>query len=186
MIKTVADLKKYLTDHDESPEALGKRIRLSNMTIRRLLARDPRTQIPGKYATQLGQLDLAAVDMDRVIQDLEKAGSRKVNLTKLRADLIAKVKDSRISGILRQNIEAVAEIAFHSPDAKARAFAIGALLYLINPMDLMPDLVSPMGYLDDFAIFSWVTGFLASRGRPLRKLNRASVPAVDSPSLGPV
>lgn len=60
--------------------------------------------------------------------------------------------------------------------------AVGALVYFINPMDAMPDLIPGLGYLDDGAVLAFVAGSLRAdieafeqwrEARPLnaRKIN---------------
>lgn len=40
------------------------------------------------------------------------------------------------------------------------ATAVGALVYFVNPMDAMPDVVPGIGYLDDGAVLAFVAGSL--------------------------
>ena len=47
---------------------------------------------------------------------------------------------------------------------KNRAVAIGAILYFINPFDLIPDAAPVIGYLDDLAVLALTLGFIARSG----------------------
>lgn len=38
--------------------------------------------------------------------------------------------------------------------------AVGAIVYFINPMDAMPDMIPGLGYLDDGAVIAFVVGSL--------------------------
>src|SRR5689334_6588306 len=52
-VRTVADLKNYLDETQLSPEALGKQVNISNMTLRRLLQKSSWTPIPSRYRLAL-------------------------------------------------------------------------------------------------------------------------------------
>lgn len=45
---------------------------------------------------------------------------------------------------------------------RSLALAVGALLYFLNPMDLIPDFILTMGFLDDAAVVGTVLASLKS------------------------
>lgn len=49
---------------------------------------------------------------------------------------------------------------------KALLSALAALIYFLNPLDLIPDWLGPLGLTDDFAVLTWV---YASLGEELQK-----------------
>ena len=55
-----------------------------------------------------------------------------------------------------------------SPDVsiKTKALICGALGYLILPIDLIPDMLAPIGYSDDIAIIIYVVGLVKSEITP--------------------
>ena len=57
-IKTVGQLKCFLDESGLSPERLSLILRVSNMTIRRLLKDEPTAMIPEKYEPHFAMLAL--------------------------------------------------------------------------------------------------------------------------------
>lgn len=54
----------------------------------------------------------------------------------------------------------------------------GALLYVLSPLDLIPDFLPFVGYLDDAAVFAWVLSFVQddlARYREWRKMKQRTV-----------
>ena len=48
-------------------------------------------------------------------------------------------------------------------DIAAKALIVGALLYFISPIDLIPDFIPVAGYLDDVAVIAGVVALLATQ-----------------------
>ena len=46
--------------------------------------------------------------------------------------------------------------------AKAKAKIVGGTLYFLSPVDLIPDFIGPMGFLDDVAVAAWIVHSLAA------------------------
>ena len=46
--------------------------------------------------------------------------------------------------------------------AKAKAKIVGGILYFLSPVDLIPDFIGPLGFLDDVAVAAWIVHSLAA------------------------
>jgi uncharacterized membrane protein YkvA (DUF1232 family) len=162
-ISTTHELSAYLASTGESPEQLARRTQMSNMTIRRLLKRKPESLIPAKYQVQLMQASapVQTQDFSHLMDDLLASGAKVDDLKQLRADLEHKLEDPNITADLRDKVRTVAAHAFSRTSLKSKALCLGALLYLINPFDLIPDTLGPIGYLDDFAVLTLVCDTIA-------------------------
>ena len=44
----------------------------------------------------------------------------------------------------------------YKPRNKTLLYVVGALLYLINPLDLVPDFIIGIGYIDDMSVLAFV------------------------------
>ena len=155
-MKTVADLKKYLENNKLSPEELSPKVNISNMTLRRLIRKPAQTLIPKKYRLQLEQLeypDLSNVkNMEEYLNHTgEEISGKKIDQVK--SDLHDKLKTASVDQSFKDKIKSLGQVAFHSKNRKAQAIAIGALLYFINPFDLIPDF-TPLGYVDDLGVIT--------------------------------
>lgn len=53
---------------------------------------------------------------------------------------------------------------------------VAALLYFVNPLDLMPDIVPLTGFADDFAILLWVYGSVRQEIEKFLDWERGRVP----------
>ena len=63
-------------------------------------------------------------------------------------------------------------VVMNSTDLKTRAIAIGALLYFINPIDLIPDFSGPLGLVDDIGVMTIALSVIATTAA--RKHGRAT------------
>jgi uncharacterized membrane protein YkvA (DUF1232 family) len=73
--------------------------------------------------------------------------------------------------------------------AKSRLalMALG-VIYLVSPIDVIPEFFLPLGVVDDFGVFLWLmTGLLAESGRYLdwERTGIASLPVLPSPDRDP-
>ncbi|MBI3556866.1 MAG: DUF1232 domain-containing protein [Deltaproteobacteria bacterium] len=170
---SVGQLRGYLASSKQSPEQLADKLQISNMTIRRLLQKPDASEIPAKYCLHFQQvLTLPQGDFSDLLDDLAVKGSTYENLETLKGELEEKLKDQRITGEFRSKIKLVARSAFSSGTLKTKALCVGALLYLINPFDLIPDALGPIGYLDDFAVITMVCGVLARNKKQRPEVTR--------------
>ena len=167
---TIQQLRQYLASSKQSPETLASMLQISNMTIRRLLQKPDHAEIPAKYRLQFQQvLTMPSGDFGSLMDDLVAKGSNVTDVKDveaLKTDLDEKLKDNRITGDFRDKIALVAKGAFSGGTLKTKALCVGALLYLINPFDLIPDALGPIGYLDDFAVITMVCGVIAVSRKP--------------------
>jgi uncharacterized membrane protein YkvA (DUF1232 family) len=173
-IRRVSDLVTFLEVQGDSPETLSRKLKISNMTIRRLLRKPHDTVIPGKYHAAFDAVSSPETEMvpflashftkipdetsfDGLLIELEKAGEGVQDLEKLKRDVDTKYKDKNIGKELRDNVALVLKSIFSKDlPLKYRAICVGAILYFINPIDLIPDTIPVIGYLDDFAVLTLV------------------------------
>lgn len=165
-IKTVGDLKNYLSQLNESPEQLSKRIPISNMTLRRLLKQDNAKEIPEKYQRLLetdrtghqaveytqGRALSDPKSFDSIVEQLKVDGEKIEQPEEIERQLTEKFKKIKIDVRLKQALRTLAEEAFSSKSAHTASMALGGLLYFLNPADLIPDLIPGFGFVDDFSI----------------------------------
>ncbi|MBC7386290.1 MAG: DUF1232 domain-containing protein [Cryobacterium sp.] len=77
-------------------------------------------------------------------------------LEKLEAQLQEKKKSTTLSSDFMKILKSVTKAALAPGKGKLKFACIGALVYFINPIDLVPDYLGPIGLVDDFAVLSWV------------------------------
>ncbi len=51
--------------------------------------------------------------------------------------------------------------AYHGVSAQTVVAIVAALLYFINPLDVIPDFIPGLGYVDDAALIAWLLKSLA-------------------------
>lgn len=160
-LETVGQLRKYLAETKQSPEQFALNLQVSNMTVRRLLARGDSHPIPAKYRTQFQRLASANLGtFANLLDDIEKSGGEVSDVSKLRAQVKNKLREAKFERTFTDKIRSVAKQAF-SKTGPRRALCVGALLYLINPFDLIPDALGVAGYLDDYAVMALVCDALS-------------------------
>lgn len=184
-IRTISQLKTLLREREISPEKLAKELKISNMTIRRLLMKDDDAILPEKYHAQFDRMlpadrtggsapqalpeveideNAMGLDMRPFLLQIEKEGAAYSDWTHLRSELKKKWEDQNLGGSLRAAAKKLHTlITSNEIPARYRSLSVGALLYLINPVDLIPDVMPAVGYLDDFAVLSLVFGMIRNR-----------------------
>jgi uncharacterized membrane protein YkvA (DUF1232 family) len=175
-IRTIQDLRKYLQERDISPEQLAVESKISNMTIRRLLKKPRSSRIPERYHAQFDRAVQGALaaklassapafgasEFGALLADLENQGREVRDLNRLQENVDTKLKDPGIGSILKdQVLTLLRAIRSDRVSGRTKAVAIGALLYLINPFDLIPDALPGVGYLDDLAVLSLGASLIA-------------------------
>lgn len=180
-IRTVGGLKEELEKNGLTPEEFAPHVKISSMTLRRLLKRKPQSAIPEKYHASLDLLyhrkdqkflnalsDSGSFSNDsfkKLLGEVERDGRRFTDLSKLAQDTKIKLKDRNIAIELRDLVRQMLKTVLSSEENwKYRALCVGALLYFINPFDLIPDSIPVVGYLDDFAVLTLVAGIIAKKG----------------------
>lgn len=168
-IRTIGDVKHYMEANKLSPESLASKVSISNMTIRRMLDRKSNEKISEKYwplfdrllanepdATDAHLLQISAnlfTDFDSLTQDLERAGLEEQDVEKVEKDVHSKMKSEPIGSGLKNSLKILLKTLSGSKiPMSSRAIALGALLYFLNPVDLIPDALPGVGYLDDMAV----------------------------------
>ena len=58
-------------------------------------------------------------------------------------------------------------------------YLIAAILYFLNPLDVIPDMILALGFLDDFTVISFVYGKIAEE---IEKYREWKYPKIDSKS----
>jgi uncharacterized membrane protein YkvA (DUF1232 family) len=170
-MRNIHDLKTWMAATQLSPEKVAAKINISNMTIRRLLKKTDKSEIPQKYLRDLNELtqknenisfnhlmpaNCELDDLQSIVKDLEKQGylslkeaTKVINNAKEKLSCSLPMKDIKekifeLSKIIRDN----------KITSRTRAVCLGSLLYFINPLDLINDCIPIIGYLDDFAILT--------------------------------
>ena len=65
-------------------------------------------------------------------------------------------------------------ILLHNVGAVGGALAIAAILYFVNPFDVIPDFIPGFGYLDDATVIGFVIASIGSDIRKFRRWERSS------------
>jgi uncharacterized membrane protein YkvA (DUF1232 family) len=161
-IETVRDLKSYLSSRNLSPERFGKELKLSHMTIRRWLKKEDSFEIPLKYRPILESYiaktyssGMSGINLTELMESVEESGRNYPDDGPLEGQLSEKLKNERFDQVMVGYCKKLLRVA-RSKDTplKSKAICIGALLYFINPIDLIPDHIPVIGYLDDFVVLS--------------------------------
>lgn len=177
---TVEMLSAKMKKLELSPEKLSEMVPLSNMTIRRLLAKSPGTKISEKHRVLLNPVfqkspfaekwQHGSGDLESVVDQLQTDGAQVESVAELKTQLAGKFK--LVSGEMIRLAKTLWQYAAMKKDDKSfvtRSIAIGAILYFINPFDLVPDSIPVVGYLDDFAVMtlalSKITQLQASKNK---------------------
>lgn len=178
VLRTVSDLRHYLESQGLSPETLAERAHISNMTIRRMVRKPPATRIPEKYHLQLDHaLGIAPLaddevarmlaggegDFAKLLCELEKDGrAYDRGLGELKRDVSQKLKEPGVTSGIRHSVKTVlTALSAKGIPMRQKMLALGAILYFVNPIDLIPDAIPVAGYLDDFGVLAIVTAILA-------------------------
>ena len=175
-IRTVNELKDYLDKQRMSPETIASQLGISNMTVRRFLRRKPAALIPAKYHVYFDCFEkechcregevlncgkLASEDFGPLLHDLEIQGSDGID-TNLNRDIATKLNHAQVNKSLRIQVPYLLKTLKTEPPARLKALAVGALLYFINPFDLIPDASPIVGYLDDCAVLALVISVITA------------------------
>jgi|GEM_PF-6153430 len=181
-IETVADLKKFLEENDLSPEAFAKVTNVSHMTWRRLLALSPNALIKDKYKAiishsfslipisvpELFHEGVSSLDPEEIVktgmnrnvlgveqtlaQDGERVRSLSVVVSQAKVKLGQLVEHSKISFLVKELFRHLRAPRSHLH----KTMIVGALLYFVNPFDLIADAIAPLGLIDDLGVISIV------------------------------
>lgn len=166
-IRNVGELKSFLETRGLSPEGLARKVPISNMTIRRLLSRGQAAEIPAKYHAQFDHLletdRKFPLDVKSLFGQLKATGRERLNDERVLPTVYHYLTHCRMGDVLKPLVEGLEQVARNPKRKSHKALVIGALVYLLNPFDLIPDVTVVTGFLDDFAILSLVEEWIASR-----------------------
>lgn len=177
----VRDLRSYLDRNHLSPEKLAEQTQLSHMTIRRWLKCDEKELLPEKYYPILapifaqqslgyGNLFPTSLTVEDLMSEVEKSGlDLKLDSNgekKLGKDVTEKLKSARVDRLFFDYCKQLMQ-AVRSPkiSVKSKALAAGALIYFISPIDMIPDHIPVIGYLDDLAVLSLAVNTIKSNSK---------------------
>lgn len=175
---TISDLKLRLEELGLSPEAFAAKTPISNMTIRRLLQFPGETLVPEKHRVHI-EIALSAIanaslfenrtgTLSDIVEQFKVDGAKVENVAPIHIQMKLKFDDAgREIKDLALSLWKYASEKKSSRTRVARSLAIGALLYFINPFDLIPDSLPVAGYLDDFAVMTLALAQI--RNLPLKK-----------------
>jgi uncharacterized membrane protein YkvA (DUF1232 family) len=168
----VKDLRDYLERNNLSPESLASSAKLSHMTIRRWLQKKDLEELPAKYApilnpllngtpmTEIPQFSITAslgnMNMSDLMLEIERNGmDYNKGVDALETDVGVKLKGARLDKLFADYCKRLIKM-IRGPKVpfRAKAVCVGALLYFISPIDLIPDHIPVVGYLDDLAVLS--------------------------------
>jgi hypothetical protein len=163
----VKDLKKYLADHEMSPEDFAVQAQLSHMTIRRWLKKKGGDLLPSKYLPTLGTLfsnpglsksslskDFKQMNMDVLMAAVEANGSQFKDINQLKAKLSRKLKtcksDKTFQRCCKELLGAATAV---KSSLRAQSIARGALLYIVDAQEESKD--APLiAYFSELAVLS--------------------------------
>jgi uncharacterized membrane protein YkvA (DUF1232 family) len=63
---------------------------------------------------------------------------------------------------------------------------VAAILYFLMPIDVMPDVIPGVGYIDDVAVFAWVVNVVGSELEKFRAWKQARAGAADERPADPL
>jgi uncharacterized membrane protein YkvA (DUF1232 family) len=167
----VRDLRRLLAERSESPEQLAARTGVSNMTWRRLLAKRDSVTLPEKYrailerhfapappaldAHQIAVAGLGGSEL-AVLERMERDGRATRDMEIVVRD--AERKRGATPGLPEHLTSTLAALVAMAPSASlaAKALIAGALLYFLNPLDLVADALIGIGFLDDAGVVAIV------------------------------
>lgn len=172
MIRSVGDLKAALKASGESPEQFARRTRISNMTIRRLLKKNDHELISEKnqeliHAGFFGpeEVVLSGYQMDRshFLEKLEKDSEPQGELTEtFRKTVLKRVTSVKFIPQFELIKNQISFFLSHFNDFEkgVKALVIGALIYFMNPADLIADAVMGIGFIDDLGVMNLVYHYI--------------------------
>lgn len=160
---TVGDLRKKMQELSLSPEDFSHELPISNMTIRRWLDKEDSFIIPEKYQiyfqNKTSKIDLNS-DFAKNFKNIEsqilvdgKKHAKNTAFFKKVKSLMSKMKNN--VSIFNQ-ASALLDIYKVATSSQAKYLALGALVYFVNPFDIVPDGLGFVGFIDDLGIMTYI------------------------------
>lgn len=117
------------------------------------------------------------VDYDDIILDEELESKKnsffqrfsKTDPKDLHFDSIQKMNTGPIKKIWRQVLSLWKIVKSDRVSLQQKAMAVGALVYLVSPIDAIPDAIVGLGLTDDVAVITYVVSQLASVIKDMNK-----------------
>lgn len=163
-IRRVKDLATYLEIEALTPESLGNKLGISNMTIRRLLKKNRSVEIPLKYQTLFDRLSPMSefsffstcqdMGFEPLLLQIEMDGQKCKDADQKFREASKKAKAEKLGSGILSLIRVLGRALRAENSIRMKAIAAGALLYFLNPIDLIPDSIPSFGYIDDFAVLT--------------------------------
>lgn len=141
------------------------------MTIRRWLRHDDAKGLPQKYwpifdQTLFGSADLNASfqhGFDELESHVHGLGQGNPDAQHLQNEVENKMAGLSIAKPFQERVQSLfSALKTREITEYSRSLIYGALIYFINPMDLVPDTVPMIGLLDDYSVISMVLSSLKS------------------------
>jgi uncharacterized membrane protein YkvA (DUF1232 family) len=102
----------------------------------------------------------------QLIRLLECDGKECDDHAKLKADVNVKLQAKGITTGLREKVRDLMKGLFSSEmPARSKLVIAGALLYFLSPIDLIPDTIPVLGYVDDLAVLTLAADFVSRNQR---------------------
>src|SRR5690606_38465547 len=131
-----------------------------------------RVRRSSSYRTALARATQVLKKPDRLAQLIKDASTKADKLDK---GPIADAKDSLLT--LFRLVKAYARGDYRNISWSNLVLVVSAIIYFVTPIDLVPDFILALGYLDDAAILAWT---IKALGEEVREFSRweANHPAV--------
>jgi uncharacterized membrane protein YkvA (DUF1232 family) len=160
---------------------------LSHMTVYRWLDKKDTFELPKKYhlaldrfsASQSGSAETPwyqdqsvlerlssvknanAPGARELIDLLENDGKDYEDPAKLKEELEVKLQDKGVTRKIHVQVQTLLKSLFSAQVPRRSKFVIvGALLYFLSPIDLIPDTIPVLGYVDDLAVLTLAVDFV--------------------------
>ena len=106
-----------------------------------------------------------------MVDDLEKSGKNCKDAAGVTKDVQKKLKVERFDKIFVEYCKLlIAAVFSKETPVRSKAIAIGALIYFLNPIDLIPDHIPVIGYLDDLAVLTLAANTLHKSAEKQKQL----------------
>ena len=100
----------------------------------------------------------------KVKEKLYEAGSTPGAEEKVRKHFIEYFKKNKSNIGFGQQVEKIYDLLTSGQlNTRDKAIIVGALLYFINPFDLLPDITPLLGFIDDMGVIGLVYRYLTNR-----------------------
>ncbi len=145
------------------------------MTVRRWLKNSDSFGLPEKYwpmfdhAFEIKSPEAATVSFhfndgfSHLEDHIHRLGAGPYTTEKLEIELKEKLKNEKVANGILSKVRALFSL-LKDPSLTHyhQSLVIGAIIYFISPIDLVPDMTPIVGYLDDYAVATMVLGLIGN------------------------